>query len=286
MWKRKELKANAKAAFKSNYWASVLAAVILVTIALGGAAGITVSLVPSMGSLSLASKATPAFATEEANDESTDTDEIPELRIEDFEGIKDIEGINLTQLLNSDNESLGAVLNETLNTPALFVILGIAIAILTIVALIALLIKILIFNPIQVACYQFFKENAIEKTSGLKFDFNNKYKNIVLGMFLRGLFILLWSMLFLIPGIIKSYSYRMVPFILTDNPEITATEAITLSRQMMKGNKWRAFVLDLSFIGWYILSALTLGALSIFYVNPYVYATEAELYHTIKPKVQ
>ena len=74
----------------------------------------------------------------------------------------------------------------------------------------------------------------------------------------------------------------MVPYILVDQPELTATQAITRSRQMMKGNKWRAFVLDLSFILWYLLSALTLGLLGLFFVHPYYEATNAELYQALK----
>lgn len=259
MWKRRELKAKAKTAFKANYWAYVLVAVIIVTTALGSVAGFS-AFAPSAGSISLASKATPAFATED----------IDEIRNLDFDEI--LSGLDLDTSLPS----------SLFDNPALFAVLGAIIAFIVILILFAIAIKILIFNPIFVAGYQFFKENALEKTNGLKFDFNNKYKNVVLGMFLRSLFVALWSLLFLIPGIVKSYSYRMVPFILTDNPDITATEAISLSCHIMKGNKWRAFVLDLSFIGWYLLSAFTFGILSIFYVNPYVYATEAELYHAIK----
>ena len=74
----------------------------------------------------------------------------------------------------------------------------------------------------------------------------------------------------------------MVPYIIADNPDMSATDVIKFSREMMNGNKWRAFVLDLSFIGWYILSGLTLGILSVFYVNPYIYATDAELYMALK----
>lgn len=92
----------------------------------------------------------------------------------------------------------------------------------------------------------------------------------------------LWTLLFIIPGLIKSYSYRMVPYILSDNEDMSATEAITKSREIMNGNKWRAFVLDLSFIGWVFLSCITLGLVGIFYVAPYISATEAELYEAIK----
>lgn len=68
---------------------------------------------------------------------------------------------------------------------------------------------------------------------------------------------------------------------LKDHPELSGTEAITLSRKMMNGHKADAFVLDLSFLGWLLLSALTLGILHIFYVGPYVQATDAELYKAI-----
>ena len=74
--------------------------------------------------------------------------------------------------------------------------------------------------------------------------------------FLLGLFITLWTLLFVIPGMIKSYSYSMTPYILYENKEMTAKEAITQSRKMMKGNKWRLFCLSFSFIGWDILCAI------------------------------
>ena len=101
-------------------------------------------------------------------------------------------------------------------------------------------------------------------------------------MFLRELFLCLWSMLRIVPGVIKRYSYRMVPYILADDPIIGAGDAITLSRKMMNGHKWNTFVLDLSFIGWDLLSILTMGLLGVFYVNPYQFSTDAELYQVLK----
>ena len=101
-------------------------------------------------------------------------------------------------------------------------------------------------------------------------------------MVLRDIFTFLWCLLFFIPGVIKHYSYRMVPYILADDPEIGAMDAITLSRRMMDGHKWNTFVLDLSFLGWDLLSALTMGLLGVFYVNPYKYSTGAELYQVLK----
>ena len=96
------------------------------------------------------------------------------------------------------------------------------------------------------------------------------------------LFEILWSLLLVIPGIIKAYEYRMIPYILGDNPNIDREEAFALSNMMMQGNKGKAFVLDLSFLGWYILNGMTLGILGIFYVNPYVNQTNAALYLKLK----
>ena len=101
-------------------------------------------------------------------------------------------------------------------------------------------------------------------------------------MFFRDLFILLWTLLLIVPGIIKSYSYRLVPYILSENPHMDRKRALELSQQMMDGHKMEAFVLELSFFGWFLLSALTCGLVGIFYVNPYLDATFAEFYVAIR----
>lgn len=112
------------------------------------------------------------------------------------------------------------------------------------------------------------------------FDSYN-YKGIISTMLLKGIYNFLWSLLFVIPGIVKAYSYRMVPYILSDNPNMGADKAITLSRKMMDGNKLDTFILDLSFIGWYLLGALAFG-IGILFVNPYAYATSAQLYLNLR----
>ncbi len=78
--------------------------------------------------------------------------------------------------------------------------------------------------------------------------------------FLQGLYIALWSLLLVIPGIVKTYSYAMTPYIMSEHPSLTANEAITESRRIMDGNKWRLFCLDFSFIGWELLCSLPLYA--------------------------
>ena len=94
------------------------------------------------------------------------------------------------------------------------------------------------------------------------------------------IFTFLWSLLLVIPGIIKSYSYSMAGFIMSENPEMSAKEAMEVSMRMMKGNKWRLFCLQLSFIGWGILCVFTVG-IGYLWLNPYMNAATAAFYDEI-----
>ena len=99
--------------------------------------------------------------------------------------------------------------------------------------------------------------------------------------FFTGLFTFLWSLLLFIPGIIKMYSYSMAMYILAENPNIGALDALKQSENMMKGHKMEMFILDLSFIGWYLLVSVTGGIASI-WVTPYITATKTNFYNSIK----
>lgn len=98
--------------------------------------------------------------------------------------------------------------------------------------------------------------------------------------FLRVLYVALWSLLFIIPGIVKSYAYAMTPFIMAEHPEMTANQAITASKELMDGHKGELFWLDLTFIGWSLLCALTLNIGNIA-LNPYRNAAYAAFYRNI-----
>lgn len=98
--------------------------------------------------------------------------------------------------------------------------------------------------------------------------------------FLCGLYTFLWALLFIIPGIVKAYSYAMTPFVMAEHPDMTAKEAINASKIMMDGHKWELFCLGFSFIGWNLLNALTLGIGSLF-LNPYTNAAYAAFYRSI-----
>ena len=105
----------------------------------------------------------------------------------------------------------------------------------------------------------------------------DRFKEGFLQNFLRNLYIFLWSFLLIIPGIVKSYSYAMTPFIMAENPDMSAKEAIEASKQLMHGHKDELFTLDLTFFGWSLLAALTLNIGHIF-LNPYKNAAYAVFY--------
>lgn len=166
-------------------------------------------------------------------------------------------------------------------------ITGLLAGITTVVILIVLVAKVFVGNLLKMGGYRFFILNQTAQPGiGTLLDGfrSGHYVNIVLTMFLRDLFTALWSLLLVVPGIVKHYEYLMVPYIIAENPAMDYKEAFQISKQMMDGEKMEAFIMDLSFLGWYLLSAVTCGLLAIFYVNPYVQASFAEMYTFNKQK--
>ena len=156
-------------------------------------------------------------------------------------------------------------------------ITGLLAGIATVVILIVLVAKVFVGNLLKMGGYRFFILNQTAQPGiGTLLDGfrSGHYVNIVLTMFLRDLFTTLWSLLLVVPGIVKHYEYLMVPYIIAENPAMDYKEAFQISKQIM----------DLSFLGWYLLSAVTCGLLAIFYVNPYVQASFAEMYTFNKQK--
>ena len=100
---------------------------------------------------------------------------------------------------------------------------------------------------------------------------------------LMGLFVFLWTLLFIVPGIIAAIRYSMAPFIMYEHPGMTASEAIDASKELMEGHKMDLFILDLTFIGWDILAALSLG-IGHLWLNPYRSMTRACYYRMLCPK--
>lgn len=159
-------------------------------------------------------------------------------------------------------------------------------AVMFFICVIGTLIDIFLINPVRVGGYNYFN-NLHEGTSKFTNIFggftHGHYKASIRNMFLRDLYVFLWSLLFVIPGIIKSYSYWMVPYITAANPNLSASRAFEISKKTMNGEKWHTFVLQLSFIGWDILAAISFG-IGYYFLAPYKETTFAELYATLKEK--
>lgn len=148
---------------------------------------------------------------------------------------------------------------------------------------------ILIANPIYVGYYYSFKKLKAENDNQIaantfKEAFGSWGRN-VWGMFLMSMFIFFWSLLFIIPGWIKTFSYALTPYILKDYPEMSANQAINLSRKMMKGHKLDLFCLMLTFIGWGILCLFTLG-IGYLWMIPYATSTLAAFYIDVKTEYE
>ncbi|MBO4336786.1 MAG: DUF975 family protein [Lachnospiraceae bacterium] len=246
MWTRAELKDKAKVAFARSRWGLILCCLIMSLVS-GGSGGGVGSRYSSSGN------------------NSGDSDAYSN-------------ALNMFGLGGDIDPTEAAVIAGTL------------LGIVAVVFVVALVLSIFVFNPLSVGCTRYCLEASYEaRTVGqlgiIGFAFKKgRYGNVVKTVFLMNLYICLWTILFIIPGIIKSYEYRMVCSILAENPELSSKEVFALSKEMMTGNKWAAFVLDLSFLGWIILGALTCGILLIFYVNPYIIMTDMYLYNTLKKR--
>jgi hypothetical protein len=269
------------AAFKANYWKCVLAALLLTLFA----AGTSVSVSRSAGNVLNNSNINYSVSQTDSGVEVTVNGQTYDQIGDAINAAAAIEGTTPEQA--QAVSELADFANTVQNSPeareAVSIMLTLLGGVVLLIGVISCLLRLLVFNPLEIGCRGFFTVNsdAPAELSEIKTGFNPFGRNIG-AMFLRDLFIVLWSLLFVVPGIIKAYSYRMVPYILAEDPEISGRDAITLSRQMMDGQKWNTFVLDLSFIGWDLLSAVTGGLLGLFYVNPYKHATGAELYQVLR----
>ncbi len=273
MWDRKELKARGKAAFQANYWRCVLVALLVVfVIGSGGAAckegadkgresysSGSAQTVQGTDALEDAFNALPPDVREEIRSESID--QLPP---------------EILSLLQGSKTQVPPLLSG--------IVLMAIIGAVAVAALIFAVIDALLLNPLEVGCRRFFLVNggAPATLNEVIFGYENRYWNVVKTILLRDIYIFLWSLLLVIPGIVKGYSYRLVPYVLADDPGVTPAQAIDISRSLMKGQKWRAFVLDLSFLGWNFLAALTAGLVGVFYAFPYECATDAELYRVLR----
>lgn len=262
MWNREMLKTRAKINFKKSYKQAVIVCIIvyLITAIFDGGYNF-------------------------ANTHMQDTIRIEQIQHNNiyglYEGDKFITSIFTEGVIPKTLIDILSAINNDIHSTSSTVIVLIMLCIM----FITILLKAFIVNPIIVGKNNFFmgiRENE-RKIGDILFLFDkNKFIRPTLTMIFVNIFIFLWSLLLIIPGIIKSYEYKMVPYILSENPDIDRKRVFELSKNMMHGQKGNTFILDLSFIGWKILSSLTFGILGVFYVNPYIESTYAELYSVLR----
>lgn len=259
MWSRAELKSRAKVAFKRNYWKCVLVAFVVFLVSEG---------------ISMASNVASTVSDVATITQYSDMD--------DYDYDDDYDDEFYDEYYN-DTEDFVADAFGSSGFASLAMTIGIVVILLVVV--VAMVLKIFVFNPIEVGGCRFFVENSYEAASAGRMGFAFKkgtYGNTVLTIFLRNLYTDLWTLLFIVPGVIKGYEYRMIPYLLADDPNMPREDAFRISKEMMYGQKMDAFILDLSFIGWDLLSAVTFGLVGIFWVNPYKQATNAELFLSLR----
>ena len=143
--------------------------------------------------------------------------------------------------------------------------------------------EIFVSIPLMIGLTRYFVLNSKGRAdiNELVYPYKNNLMNIILAEIKQFIFVYLWSLLFIIPGIVKGFSYFMVDYIMAENPYIHSSRAFEISKKAMYGYKWKTFLLGLSFIGWIFLGVLTFG-IGLLFLVPYMEAAKAELYLDIK----
>lgn len=283
MWTRKELKEKAKAAVKRNYWKAVLVSVLLILIGEGltpaaAASGSSADYDENEGYVISAGNNAEGWTGEIVVEEGYVTAiETVGQSGDDAATKKQMEN-ELREALNELEQIDDSILDSF---GAAFLIVFLLAAVVIVTGMI--IFEIFIGSPLRVGAGRFMLNGIEDKgnIADLGFAFDHNYMNAVKTMFFCNLHIFLWSLLFIVPGIYKSYQYRLVEYILAENPHMPRKEVLELSKKMMEGQKWNAFVLDMSFIPWHILNTVTCGLTKIFYVKPYICMTDASLYRAI-----
>lgn len=180
-----------------------------------------------------------------------------------------------------DQDTVSNLQSSAVNEAFWVVLLPVIIGIM-VVAVIYLIVILIIGGAVTLG-YCKFNLGLVDKKNPRFMDLFSCFDRFGAGFcvqFLKGLYVFLWSLLFVIPGVIANFRYAMAAYILAENPDMTASEAIDASKQMMVGNKWRLFCLNFSFIGWDILCIFTLG-IGYLVINPYKEAAYAAFYREI-----
>ena len=195
------------------------------------------------------------------------------------------ENFRPTVLRNQAYEALRGKWTPAVVTSLVFcILLGVAVSLSRVNALLYLIAYLggasIVAIGMLYACWDLFTKGTLPEAGALFAPFK-QYARTVGAVLLVFVYTLLWTLLLVIPGIIKAYSYSMTFYILRENPEMTAGDAITASQKMMDGHKMDLFLLSLSFIGWAILASITFG-IGYLWLITYIYTAYAAFYETLK----
>lgn len=286
MWKRKVMKKKARISMKQNYWRMI--SVCFLAAMLAGAYPSSTTFLGSQALIpSIERRVSAPFASEDTNSEVI-TEIVRRLFhgtfISDFmaspasflaDMLVDL-GSTSTSAFFSLLRAVNNFLTESWDISTFLLILGV---------IVSLLYHFFISNMLLVGERRYFLEAHSYRQAPISKIFFLYKLRCIAGpawiLFCRTVFQLLWG-LTIVGGVIKYYEYRMIPFILAENPKISRRDAFFLSRQLMQHSKWKLFKMHVSFIGWKLLSLLTFGILDLVFVNPYMSASEAELYLTLR----
>lgn len=289
MWTRVELKEQAKASLHRNYWKIVLVASLLFLLGCGSGGYQIYKMTYHAGTesdteetgIGVEALTGEESVSEEVNGQGQDGDEMRsmvsvkvdpdtgEMSVEENSGGSGTEKYEVTFLEMAVTGIIAFVLFMVIFLAAFTVIF---------------VVDIFLINPLSVGGCRFMTKSVedVAQVKEIAYGFDHSYKNVVKVLFHKDLSIFLWTLVFVIPGIVKMYQYYMVPYLLAEHPDLEYKTALQMSRDMMEGNKWKTFVLGLSFILWDFFGVLTLGVGEMLYVQPYRQLTLAALYCKLK----
>lgn len=287
MWTRAKVKEQAKAALHRNYWKIVLVASLLFLLGCGS------------GGYQIYQSAHHGGTESDVEESGTEVDAVIEGEAAAEENPEQEQGEGKPQSLISirlkgdtgeteTGEEQAENYNYTITIMETVVVgvmgLALFVVLLFFSSAAVLLVDIFLLNPLSVGGSRFMIRSVedVAQVKEIAYGFDHSYKNVAKVLFYKELYVFLWTLVFVIPGIVKMYQYYMVPYLLAEHPDLEYKTALQMSRDMMEGNKWKTFVLGLSFLLWDFFGAVTLGVGWVLYVQPYRQLTFAALYCELK----
>lgn len=282
MWKIRTIKHNGKQSMKRNFAACLIVSLIMVFL-VSGAMSISNTIDKYTGYIHDFGDAIDSKKITEFADDAVDLEN--KFRSTTTVGNQSSEGF-LSGLYHGSKETGSLAGGFLLVIDKLFLKGDVSASIIIMCGnVLAVTFAVFVQNILRIGAARFFMENRLYDDTHISRVLHiykvKKVKHCAWVMLARLILNLLW-LLTIVGGVIKFYSYRMIPYILAENPNISRKDAFRISMSMMKGNKFRTFLLDVTFVPWWILSVITFGLVQYLYLEPYMRSAYAELYMEIR----